>query len=212
MPLTDDTIKCELKPLRPRRLLRPRLPTRSSPSSQSAFPSGVCDYSKPGVDRVPTVPWLSYADGPGGKPLGAVPQAKQVKKSCLARRARVRRRGIGRVGIGYSRARVLRRAGLPVRERRRSLRFCVRGGRRGRLIAVLDRRGRARLVATTARGHRLRGVGPGSPARRLGARRRGRVLFGVRRGRVRYVAVVDRRLLRNRRLLRSYLRAAGLAR
>ena len=42
---------------------------------QGAFPTGVCDYSKPGVDRVPTVPWLTYKDGPGGEPLGEVPKS-----------------------------------------------------------------------------------------------------------------------------------------
>ena len=39
-------------------------------------------------------------------------------------------------------------------------------------------------------------------------------LFGVRRGRVRYIAVADRRLLRkrNRKALRAYLRFAGVRR
>ena len=82
--MADDTMKCELKPLR-RCGLRapPRSPTPSGRSSQKTFPTGVCDYTKPGVDRVPTVPWLTYQDRDGnvvygGKPLGAVPTAKAV--------------------------------------------------------------------------------------------------------------------------------------
>jgi hypothetical protein len=39
---------------------------------------------------------------------------------------------------------------------------------------------------------------------------RSRRIFGTRRGRVRFVAVAERRLLRNRRTLRRYLRRAGL--
>ncbi|MGH2829180.1 MAG: DUF6351 family protein, partial [Actinomycetota bacterium] len=40
---------------------------------QSAFPTGVCDWSKPGVDQVRSMPWTTFAGGPGGVPLGAPP-------------------------------------------------------------------------------------------------------------------------------------------
>jgi hypothetical protein len=47
---------------------------------QQAFPTGVCDFSKPGVDQVPTVPWQTYQDDAnggaviyGGRPLGPAP-------------------------------------------------------------------------------------------------------------------------------------------
>jgi hypothetical protein len=48
---------------------------------QKAFPSGVCDYSKPGVSQRPTVGWLTYqtASGKviyGGRPLGLPPVSK----------------------------------------------------------------------------------------------------------------------------------------
>ncbi len=36
---------------------------------QRAFPHGVADWSRPGVSQTPTVPWLTYADGPGGEPF-----------------------------------------------------------------------------------------------------------------------------------------------
>jgi hypothetical protein len=41
---------------------------------QQAFPAGVCDYTKPGVSQQPAVaPWISFAGGPGGQPLGIAP-------------------------------------------------------------------------------------------------------------------------------------------
>jgi hypothetical protein len=78
MPFTDDTIKCELRPLRKSNYLPLQVSDAAFEQLQKAFPEGVCDYSKPGPDRVPTTPWLSYADGPGGKPLGAEPVSKAV--------------------------------------------------------------------------------------------------------------------------------------
>jgi hypothetical protein len=36
---------------------------------QRAFPKGVADWTKPGVGQTPTIPWLDYANGPGGEPL-----------------------------------------------------------------------------------------------------------------------------------------------
>jgi hypothetical protein len=80
MPLTDDTIKCELQPLR--RARYPGITEDGWRRLQRAFPTGVCDYGKPGVDRTPTVPWLSYKAGPGGKPLGAAPRSR----GCVDRR------------------------------------------------------------------------------------------------------------------------------
>jgi hypothetical protein len=79
MPFTDDTIKCELQPLRRASYYPIQFTDAQWEQLQKAFPKGVCDYSKPGVDRVPTVPWLTYADGPGGKPLGAVPTSRPVE-------------------------------------------------------------------------------------------------------------------------------------
>ena len=45
---------------------------------QKMFPQGVCDWSKPGVDQRPTIPWQTYQDSSGnviygGKPLGPAP-------------------------------------------------------------------------------------------------------------------------------------------
>ena len=47
---------------------------------QTAFPTGVCDWSRPGVDQVDTIPWQTYQLDPygnqvkyGGQPLGPAP-------------------------------------------------------------------------------------------------------------------------------------------
>src|SRR5262249_31480065 len=42
----------------------------------ATFPSGVCDFSRPGIDQVPSVSWLTFANGPGGQPLGPAPRSR----------------------------------------------------------------------------------------------------------------------------------------
>jgi len=147
---------------------------------------------------------------------------------CLSRRAAVGRRRIGRVGVGIPRARLRSSPRLshlrPTSRSRRRFRYCVRGSS-ARVVAVFGRRARVELVATTARGHRRTGVRPGARAasarrafprlRRVGrgvyrAGPRSRLVVGVRRGTVRYLAVASRRSLRHKRVLRTYLRRAGL--
>jgi hypothetical protein len=78
-PKTDDVLKCQLKPLR-----RDDYPTTFTDAQwaamQKAFPTGVCDYSAPGVDQHGTTPWQTYQNGSGaviygGSPLGAPPSS-----------------------------------------------------------------------------------------------------------------------------------------
>jgi hypothetical protein len=143
---------------------------------------------------------------------------------CLARRSPIGPRNIGRVRLGFSRARLRRLPLQPVRTTRRSFRYCVKGSR-GRVAAVFSRRGRVALVVTTAGAHGNRRLHPGSRAGavrraypRLEAIRNGvyRVnprsprLIGLRNRRVRFFAVASRGLLRNPRALARQLRAAGL--
>jgi transposase len=57
---------------------------------QKLFPDGVCDFTKPGVDRQDTVPWLTYQDAKGnvvygGTPLAAAPASRPLR---VKRRAR----------------------------------------------------------------------------------------------------------------------------
>ena len=63
-PVTNDVLKCQLKPLS-RVGLQRRLHRRAQWARlQHTFPSGVCDYSKRGVmQQPPTAPWLTFAGG-----------------------------------------------------------------------------------------------------------------------------------------------------
>jgi hypothetical protein len=92
MPLTDDTIKCELKPLRREDYAPIEFSDSQWAKLEETYPSGVCDYTKPGVDRRPTVKWQTYQDRPGtviygGRGLGKVPKSRPVGgRSCVDRR------------------------------------------------------------------------------------------------------------------------------
>ena len=75
MPRSHDVLKCTLKPIDPADYADAVPPVTPADLLvlEQIYPDGVCDYSKPGVGQVPSVQWLSYADGPGGKPLGPPP-------------------------------------------------------------------------------------------------------------------------------------------
>lgn len=75
--IASDVLKCQLKPL-VRSDYAPIMFTDSQWAQlQQAFPTGVCDWSEPGVGQQPTVPWQTYAEGPGGEPLGPGPSSTQ---------------------------------------------------------------------------------------------------------------------------------------
>jgi hypothetical protein len=140
-----------------------------------------------------------------------------ANRGCVPRKAAVTGRGIGRARIGGS-LKALERRYRVTRRRNGTVRFCARGG--GRFL-VRASRGRIVFVASTARGHKTKRVAPGKRvrgasrgfrrvARGLYLTRRagpGRVAYGVRKGRARYVAVVRKRDAK--RLART-LRRVGL--
>jgi hypothetical protein len=144
--------------------------------------------------------------------------------TCLARRSPIGPSNIGRVRLRYTRRRLRRIPVRLVRRTRRSYRFCVKRSS-GQVRAAFSPKGRVELVVTTARLHGNRGVRPGTSLRALkrayprrrgigrglyrGNRRSPR-LIGIRKGRVRFVAVATKRLLRNRPALKRALRRAGL--
>ncbi|WP_155403869.1 DUF6351 family protein [Variovorax paradoxus] len=72
-PLTEDILKCQLKPL----AAADYAPVTFSPTQwsrlQVAFAQGVCDWSKPGVGQVQTAAPMTFRAGAGGKPLGPRP-------------------------------------------------------------------------------------------------------------------------------------------
>ena len=73
-PLTDNIIQCRLKPLN-RKDYKVTFTSAEWAQLKQAFPHGVCDYSRPGVGNRHAIPWLTYARGPGGQPLGPPPKS-----------------------------------------------------------------------------------------------------------------------------------------
>jgi uncharacterized tannase-like protein DUF6351 len=82
-PMTDDVMKCRLKPMR-----REDYPVSFTDAQwerlQQAFPGGVCDYTKPGVGQRGAVPWLTYQNRRGrviygGKPMGRRPVSRRIR-------------------------------------------------------------------------------------------------------------------------------------
>jgi hypothetical protein len=169
------------------------------------------------VLRVAQGVWPGAAGaGGGGSPSG--------DRGCLSRSAPIGRRGIGRVRLGMTRKALARRVPAPRRKTKRSWRWCVKGGK-GTVSAAFAKSGRVALVATTAARGGARTVSPGSSTARLRRRYPQRTtvgrrivragphsnrIFGIRGGRVRYVAVIAPRTVARPRLLRGYLRAAGV--
>ncbi len=86
--ITTDANKCELQPLSRSAYAPIQFTDAEWSELQSVFPQGVCNYSKPGVDQRPTVPWLTYqtASGKviyGGRPLGPAPASKPIPGDTL---------------------------------------------------------------------------------------------------------------------------------
>ena len=71
-PPTDDVVQCRLRPLRPEDY-PPSVTPAHLARLRAAFPTGVCDYDAPGIGQVAPTPWVTYAGGPGGQPLGPPP-------------------------------------------------------------------------------------------------------------------------------------------
>ena len=80
MPLTHDIAACQLRPLdrADYASVVPPLTDAQWARLQAAFPEGVCDYGQPGVGQEPSVPWMTFKDGPGGQPLGDPPASTPV--------------------------------------------------------------------------------------------------------------------------------------
>jgi hypothetical protein len=71
-PASGLSLKCRLGALR-----RSDLPTLTSEQFsrlQAAFPDGACDWDRRPVGYRIAAPWLSFANGPGGVPIGAPPR------------------------------------------------------------------------------------------------------------------------------------------
>jgi hypothetical protein len=89
--ITTDANKCQLQSLSRASYAPVQFTDAEWSELESAFPHGVCNYNKPGVDQKPTVPWLTYqtASGKviyGGRPLGPAPVSKPIAPSRSHRR------------------------------------------------------------------------------------------------------------------------------
>ena len=71
--IATDNNKCQTKPLRRSEYTPIQFTDDQWAAFVKAFPTGVCDWSKPGVDQQATIPWMTYQDRVGGRPLGAAP-------------------------------------------------------------------------------------------------------------------------------------------
>ena len=205
----------------------------TQPRAENEFMASDFAMSQPAI--VPSRREVWYTDGATGfnvvrvapevwpgAPAGGGPGS--AARGCLSRSAPIGRRGIGRVRLGMTRRALARRLPAPQRKTRRSWRWCVKGGP-GMVSAAFTQSGRVALVASTASRRGKRAVSPGSSTRVLRRRyphrtRVGRAIvranprstrvFGIRGGKVRHVAVTTSRTIARPKLLRGYLRRAGL--
>jgi hypothetical protein len=179
--------------------------------------------SKPAF--VPSRREIWYSDGTSGFYVLRVDKSVWPTgggSGCLARRASIGPRNIGRVRLGLSKRSLRRRLPAPRRVKKRSWSWCVKGGK-GKVTAAFDSHGRVALVTTTAPRHGNRGTHPGTSTRALRrayhrlrrlsstllrANPRSPRLFGIRRHKVRFVAVTRRRTIARHKTLRAYLRYA----
>lgn len=74
--LAENVLKCQLKPLNTAEYLPATFTAEQLTRLYATFPDGVCDWSKPGVGQQPAKSPLSFAAGPGGRPLGRAPTSR----------------------------------------------------------------------------------------------------------------------------------------
>jgi hypothetical protein len=153
-------------------------------------------------------------------------RAEGIGFGCKSGRQHFVRGGLGRLRLRDGSDRLLRRAGQPRTRRDRAWTWCVtRKKNKGKkLVAALDSKGKVQLIATNAQGHRVLRIRPGVKARRLRGKarrfgkglyvrragKRNRFVYGVRKGRVTFVAVATRSASKHRKTLRRYVKLAGL--
>lgn len=74
-PLAEDVMKCQLKPLNINDYPPGTFTGAQWARLEAAFPDGVCNWKRRGVEQQPAVTYLTYEDGPGGKRLPRPPQS-----------------------------------------------------------------------------------------------------------------------------------------
>src|SRR5262249_38418872 len=76
-PLTEDILKCQLKPLDPADYAPAVFTPAQLARLQTVFPGGVCDWSLSGVGQQPPQSPLDFRAGPGGVPLPPPPVSER---------------------------------------------------------------------------------------------------------------------------------------
>ena len=102
-PLSHDIMKCATTP--PVRSDYPAMSDAQWARVGGIFPNGVCDWKRPSFGYQPSVPWMSYAGGPGGAPLGAASPAARssaLGKSTAGRMPRSSGRSLPATGVETS--------------------------------------------------------------------------------------------------------------
>jgi hypothetical protein len=134
---------------------------------------------------------------------------------CKSQSLRFTRRGLGRLHLRDSAARLLRRGGQPQVRGNSAWSWCVRGkqNRGKRVAAALTSAGKVALVGRNANVVKrmpsgARELGPGLFVRNAGPR--ARFVYGVRNDLVRFMAVATRAASKNATVLRRYLALAKL--
>lgn len=82
-PFEDHIMKCQLKPLSRADYYNERFTETEWARLAAAFPFGVCDWSKPGIDQMRLEPWMTFADVVGGRPLGGPPASQPFRDDPL---------------------------------------------------------------------------------------------------------------------------------
>lgn len=77
-PRAENILKCSLKPFTLTDYSGIPLTTAQQARLNAVFPSGVCDWTKPGVGQQPPVSPQTYVAGPGGVPLPPAPTSSPI--------------------------------------------------------------------------------------------------------------------------------------
>ena len=84
--IATDTNECALRPLNRTDYYPIEFTDDQWARLQAVFPTGVCDFSRPGPGQQDTIPWQTYQDAEGdviygGEPLGTPPRSKPVRRN-----------------------------------------------------------------------------------------------------------------------------------
>jgi hypothetical protein len=82
----NDIVKCRLQPLRRDAYAGVTFTDDEWAQLVETFPTGVCDWSKPGVGQQRNVAWLAYQDAKGrviygGRPMGPAPRSVALRRA-----------------------------------------------------------------------------------------------------------------------------------